>query len=40
MLSDDVTEKLQSVECEEDLPNAVIVTNVPIEVSFFPDLEV
>uniref|UniRef100_A0A0R3RXN9 Calcipressin n=1 Tax=Elaeophora elaphi TaxID=1147741 RepID=A0A0R3RXN9_9BILA len=32
MLSDDLQEKLQNIECEEDLPNAVIVTNVPVEV--------
>ncbi|VDM92022.1 unnamed protein product [Litomosoides sigmodontis] len=32
MLSDDVNEKLQSIACEKDLPDAIIVTNVPIEV--------
>uniref|UniRef100_A0A915Q484 Uncharacterized protein n=1 Tax=Setaria digitata TaxID=48799 RepID=A0A915Q484_9BILA len=32
MLADDLHEKLQNIEREEDLPNAVIVTNVPSEV--------
>ncbi|KAK6102542.1 calcipressin-like protein, putative [Brugia malayi] len=32
MLSDDLHEKLQNIKCEEDLPNAIIVTNVPSEV--------
>lgn len=36
MLSDDLTQRLRNIECEEDLPNAIIVTNVPPEVSFFP----
>ncbi|VDO78579.1 unnamed protein product [Onchocerca flexuosa] len=28
-------EKLQNIECEEDLPNSIIVTNVPVEVPLF-----
>ncbi|VDK73048.1 unnamed protein product [Onchocerca ochengi] len=32
LTDDDLHEKLQNIECEEDLPNSIIVTNVPAEV--------
>lgn len=32
MIADELEEKLQSIESERDLPNAIIVTNVPAEV--------
>lgn len=34
MITDELEEKLQKIESERDLPNAIIVTNVPVEVGF------